>query len=100
MNLTQKKIEAEKNNDKDGKTLYKNGQSYIRKNNEKSKKYDRCKTTKQQKRRFKMFIKTKLFMSHNILDNNLVVIRKSKIALKLNKAAYIGMCILQLSKVY
>ena len=37
-------------------------------------------------------------MSHNILDNNLVVIRK--IALKLNKAAYIGMCILQLSKVY
>ena len=39
-------------------------------------------------------------MSHNILDNNLVVIRKSKIALKLNKAAYSGMGILQLSKVY
>ena len=47
-----------------------------------------------------MFIKTKLFMSHNILDNNLVAIRKSKLALKLNKAAYIEMCILQLSKVY
>ena len=39
-------------------------------------------------------------MSHNILDNNLVAIRKSKLALKLNKAAYIEMCILQLSKVY
>ena len=38
-------------------------------------------------------------MSHKILDNNLVAIRKSKLALKLNKPAYIGMCILELSKV-
>ena len=34
-----------------------------------------------------------------IFDNDLVVIRKSKVALKLNKPAYIGMCILELSKV-
>ena len=34
-----------------------------------------------------------------MLDNNLVAIRKSKLALKLNKPAYIGMCILELSKV-
>ena len=27
-------------------------------------------------------------MSHKILDNNLVSIRKNKLALKLNKAAY------------
>ena len=41
-----------------------------------------------------MYIKTcKLF------DNNLVVILKSKFALKLSKLAYIGMCILELSKV-
>ena len=39
------------------------------------------------------------YMSHKIFDNNLVAIRKSKLALKLNKPAYIGMCILQLSKV-
>ena len=38
-------------------------------------------------------------MSYKILDNNLVVIGKSKLALKLNKPAYIGMCILELSKV-
>ena len=45
-----------------------------------------------------MYIKTKL-MSHKIFDNNLVSIRKNKLALKLNKAAYTGMCILELSKV-
>ena len=39
------------------------------------------------------------YMSHDIFDNNLVAIRKSKLALKLNKPAYIGTCILELSKV-
>ena len=38
-------------------------------------------------------------MSHKIFDNNLVAIRKSKLALKLNKPAYNEMCILELSKV-
>ena len=37
-------------------------------------------------------------MSHKIFANNLVAIRKSKLALKLSKSAYIGMCILDLSK--
>ena len=46
----------------------------------------------------KMYIKTKLYVSHKIFGNNLVAIRKSKFALKLNKPAYIGMCILELSK--
>ena len=41
-----------------------------------------------------MYIK----MSHKIFDNNLVAIQKSKVALKLNKPAYTGMCILELSK--
>ena len=35
------------------------------------------------------------YMSHN----DLIVIRKNKVALKLCKSAYIGMCILELSKV-
>ena len=39
------------------------------------------------------------YMSHKIFDNNLVAICKSKVALKLNKPAYIGMCILELSKI-
>ena len=38
-------------------------------------------------------------MSHKIFDNNLVALSKSKLALKLKKPAYIGMFILELSKV-
>ena len=45
-----------------------------------------------------MYFKTKL-MSHKIFDNDLVLIRKIKLALKLNKPAYIGMCMLEFSKV-
>ena len=39
------------------------------------------------------------YMSHKILDNNLVLVQESKLAIKLNKPAYIGMCILELGKV-
>ena len=39
------------------------------------------------------------YMSHKIFDNNLVAMRKRKLALKLNKKAYIGTCILELSRV-
>ena len=38
-------------------------------------------------------------MVHKIFGNNLVAIRKSKVILKFNKSGYIGMCILELSKV-
>ena len=41
----------------------------------------------------------KCFMSYKIFDNNLVAILKSKVSLKLNKPVYVGMCILELSKV-
>ena len=36
-------------------------------------------------------------MLHKMFDNNLVVTRKSKLPLKLNKPACIGICILELS---
>ena len=39
------------------------------------------------------------YMSHKIFDNNLLVIRKSKLALKLNKPTYIGVCTFELCKV-
>ena len=39
------------------------------------------------------------YMSHKMFDNNLVAIRKSKVALKLKKPAYSGMCFLELSEV-
>ena len=38
------------------------------------------------------------YMSHKVFDNNLVAIRKSKLPQKLNKPAYNGMCLLELSK--
>ena len=38
-------------------------------------------------------------MSHKIFDSDLVAIRKNKVRLTLNKSAYIGVCILGLSKV-
>ena len=38
-------------------------------------------------------------MSHKIFGNDLVEIRKRKLTLMLSKPAYIGMCILELSKV-
>ena len=38
------------------------------------------------------------YMLHKIFDNNLTAIRKSKLALKLNKPACNGICILELSK--
>ena len=38
------------------------------------------------------------YMLHKTFDNNIVAIRKSRLALYLNKSAYIEMCILELSK--
>ena len=38
------------------------------------------------------------YMSYKTFGNNLVTIRENKLALKLNKPAYIGMWILELSK--
>ena len=39
------------------------------------------------------------YMSYKIFDNNLVTISKSKLAFELKKPAYIGTCMLELSKV-
>ena len=39
------------------------------------------------------------YMQHKIFDNDLVTILKSKVSLKLNKPAYIRICVSELSKV-
>ena len=39
------------------------------------------------------------YMSHKIFDNDLVAICKNKVSLTPNKPAYIGICLLELSKV-
>ena len=38
------------------------------------------------------------YMPHKILENSLATIRKNKLALKLNKCSYIGLWVLELSK--
>ena len=38
-------------------------------------------------------------ISHKTFDNELVMIRKNKVTLTLKKPAFIGMCILELSKI-
>ena len=53
-----------------------------------------AKLVSNKKRLFKMDIQTKIF------DNDLITIHKNIITLILNKPAYIGMCILELSYDY
>ena len=45
------------------------------------------------------FIMKLSYVSHKIFNNNVVAIRNSKLELKFNKPAYIGICILELREV-
>ena len=64
---TQKRIEAEKKEDKVGKELYNiMNNAIIRKNSGKLMEWNPCKTSKQQKGLFKIYIKTKLYVGQNI----------------------------------
>ena len=62
----QKRLEREKNGDKDGKALYKLMNNAIYGKNEKFEKPNRCNTRKQRKRLFKVNITTKLYVAQNI----------------------------------
>ena len=89
---TQQRIEVEKNNDKDGKALYKLMNNEInRKTMENVRNRINVKPSKQRKSPFKMYIKTKLCVVQSIVK------QKCKVALKLNKPAYIRMYILEFS---
>ena len=96
---TLKRIEAEQNNDKDGKALYKlmNNAIYGEKMKNLRNRID-VKLVNNEKDYLKCTSKPS-YMSHKISDNNLVAIRKRKLGLKHSKIAYIGICILELSKV-
>ena len=94
---TQGRIKTEKNNSKDGKAM---NNAIYRKTIKNLRNRIDFKTSKQQQQ--KNYLKCTSrpsYVSHKIFDNNLFAIRKSKIALKLNKPAYMIMCILELSKI-
>ena len=94
-----KKNRSTKNNDKDGKALYKSMNNAIYgKTTENLRNRISIQLVSNEKDNLKSTSK-RSYMSHKIFDNNLVATRKSKLALKPNKPAYIGMCILELSKV-
>ena len=94
----QKRIEAEKNDDKDGKALYK-----LMNNSAYGKTMENLNGINvkfvSNKKDFLKWTSKPSYMSHKIFDSGLVAIRKNKVTLTLNKPAYIRMCILELSKV-
>ena len=100
LNSTHKKlIEAEENGDKDGKVMYKlmNNGVYEKTMEKLTNRID-VKFVSNKKDYLKRTLKPN-YMSHKIFDNDLVVTRKNKITLTLNKTACIRMSILELSKV-
>ena len=94
-----KRIEEEKNNDKDGKVMYKlmNNAMYVKATWNLRNRID-VKVVNKEKDYLKCTSKPS-YMSKKIFDNNLVAKHKGKLALKLKKPTYIGMCILELSKI-
>ena len=97
---THKRIEAEKNGDRDGKALYKLMNNAIyRKTIENFRNRVNVRLVNNEKDYWLKWTSQPNYMLHKIFDNNLVTTRKSKVAVKLNKPAYIGMFILELSEV-
>ena len=93
---TQKIIETGSHNDKDGKALYRlMNDTIYRKTMENLRNRINVKLVNNKKDYLKCTSKPS-YMSHKIFENNLGAIRRGKVVLKLNKPAYIGMCILEL----
>ena len=91
----QKRTEAVNTNDKDGKVLHKLTNNTIYGKTMKSvRKRNGVKLVNNKKDYLKCTSKPS-YLPHKIFDNNLVAIRKSKLALKLNKPTYIGKCMLK-----
>ena len=96
-----KKNRTRKNGNKDGKVLNKlmNNTKY-RKTMEKVRNRINLRLQNNEKEDYlKWTLKPSTNMSQKIFDNNLVTVIKSKVILMLNKLAYVGICILELSKV-
>ena len=99
LNSTHKKIEAEKNGDKDGKRLSKLMNKAVYGNTmENLRNRIDVKLVSNKRDCLKRTSKS-TYMLHKIFDNEFVAILENKVTLTLNKPASIGMCILELSKV-
>ena len=87
-------MEAEKNDDKDGKAFYKvmNKTVYGKTKNFTNKVDVRMVNNKND---YFRWTSKSTYVTQEIFDNNLVAIHKIKIKLTLNKPAYVGMCILE-----
>ena len=94
---TLKRIEAEKNGGKDEKALYKLMDNAVYGKTIENLR-NRIDVSNKKKKLFNMDIQTKLYVT-KIFDNELVAMRKNKVTLTLKISAYIGMCILEWSKV-
>ena len=95
---TQKRIEAEKNGDKYGKALYESMNNAVYgKTMENVRNRIGIRLVSNENDYLKWTSKPS-YMSPKILDYYLTAIRKSKVTLRLNKAAYVGMCILDLAE--
>ena len=97
-----KRIDGEKNGEKDGKALYKlmnNEQCYIQNKMENLRNRINVKLVSSKKSNYLKWTSKSSYMSYKIFDNDLVGIRKNKVTLTLNKPACIEMCILELNKI-
>ena len=94
---TLKRIEAEKNGGKDEKALYKLMDNAVYGKTIENLR-NRIDVSRKKQKLFNMDIQTKLYVT-KIFDNELVAMRKNKVTLTLKISVYIGMCILEWSKV-
>ena len=96
---TQKRIEGEKNGEKDGKVSYKLiNNAVCPKTIENLRNRIDVKLVNNEKDYLKC-TPNPSYILHKIFDNNWIAIRQSKVSLKINKPAYTGMCVLELRKV-
>ena len=96
---TQKRIEVEKNGDKDEKTLFKLMINAVFGKKIKSLRNRTDVKLVNTKKDCLKCTSNPSCTSDKIFNNTSVAIRKSKVSLKLNKLEYTGMCILELNKV-
>ena len=100
LNLIQKSNKSKKNINKDGKALYKllNNVAHDKTMENMRNRID-VRLVSNKKDDLKWTSKPR-YVFQKIFDNDLIAIRKTRVTLKLNKPAYVGMCILDLSKVF